>query len=458
MSTTASVLPGEHLHALRAALHGDLFLPGDPGWDAARMAWQVLADQHPVAVVVAADVDDVVTTVTRARKLGLRVAPQSTGHGAAGLDGLDDTVLLRTSRLTDIAIDADAHVARVGAGVQAGAVVTAAAEHGLAVVAGFAPSVGIVGFSLGGGLGWLARSHGLGANQILAIEAVDAAGRRIRLDADSDGDLFWAARGGSAPIVVTAIELRLHPMPQIVAGGMMWPLERLPEVAAAWRDWIGTVPDGVGSLVRALRFPPIPVVPEPLRGQSFAAIEVAIQDEPDAAAALLAPLRALEPVMDSVRPMSPAELGTVHGDPEEPAPAHSDAITIATLDEAAVDAFVAASLAPSAQALLSTEVRHLGGAVRAARDGGAVSTVDADGIMFAVGIVPAPEMVEVVGAAAGAVVEALRPHAGPFMPKNFVDHPAVASEFYPPETIERLRSVVAATDPDGVIRVSQPVG
>lgn len=458
MSTNASVLPGEHVRALRAALHGELFLPGEPGWDDARRSWQVLVDQRPVAVVVAADVHDVVTTIAHARRLGLRVAPQATGHNALAVGGLDDTILLRTSGLTDISVDADARTIRVGAGVQARAAAVAAAEHGLAVIAGFAPTVGIVGFSLGGGLGWLSRSHGLAANGIVALEGVDAQGRVVRLDGDNGADLFWAARGGSAPVVVTAAELRLHPLAQLVAGGMLWPLERLPEVAAAWREWIGTVPDGVGSLVRAMRFPPLPMVPEPLRGRAFAAIEVAIQDDPDAAAALIAPLRALEPVMDSVRPMPPTELGTVHGDPEEPAPARGGSITIAALDEAAVDAFVAACLAPSAEALLSIEIRHLGGALRAARDGGAVSTVDAEGIMFAIGFVPAPEALERVRSAASDIVDALRPHAAPFAVKNFVEEQTAASAFYPDETIERLRRVIAEADPDGLIRVSQPVG
>ncbi|MFJ6651863.1 FAD-binding oxidoreductase [Microbacterium sp. NPDC091313] len=458
MSTTASAHPGEHLLALRAALHGELFLPGDEGWDDTRRSWQVLVDQRPVAVVVAADVDDVVATIGHARRFGLRVAPQATGHNALAVGGLDDTILLRTSLLTDVTVDPGARVIRVGAGVSARAAATAAAEHGLAVIAGFSPTVGIVGFSLGGGLGWLSRSHGLAANGVVAIEAVDAEGRVVRLDAGDDSGLFWAARGGSAPVVVTAAELRLHPLAELVAGGLMWPLERLPEVAAAWREWIATVPDGVGSLVRAMRFPPLPMIPEPLRGRAFAAIEVAIQDDPDAAAALLAPLRAIGPVMDSVRPMPPTELGTVHGDPEEPAPARGHSITIAALDEASVDAFVAASLAPSADALLSIEVRHLGGALRAAREGGAVSTVDAEGVMFAVGFVPAPEALEQVRAAASGIAEALRPYAAPFAVKNFVEEQTAASAFYPAETIERLRAVVAAADPEGRIRVSQPVG
>ncbi|MAM55604.1 MAG: oxidoreductase [Microbacterium sp.] len=457
--TSAAILPGEHLHALRSALHGPVILPGDPEWDDARRAWQLLVDQYPVAVVVPADVDDVVATVLAARKHGLRVAPQSTGHAAGTIDSLADTILLRTSALDSVEIRPATASARVGAGVSLGTVADAAAQHGLAVVAGMAPSVGAVGFALGGGLGWLARSHGLAANSILALEAVDAHGRVLRIDETHHADLFWAARGGVAPVIVTAIEIRLFPVTEVSAGALMWPLERAADVAHAWREWIDGIPESVTSLARVLRYPAIPEIPEFLRGRSVVAVEAAVQADAATADALLAPLRALAPEIDTIHPMSPAELGAVHGDPPQPAPARGEAILLSEISAASVDAFMDAALAPSSAPLLSIELRHLGGALRAGSGtGGAVSTIDGEGLVFAVGIVPVPEAHEPVRAAALEVVHRLRPHAAPRLVRNFAERPVAASDLYDEPTLARLRDIAAAWDPDRVIHVGHPLG
>ncbi|UNX54136.1 FAD-dependent oxidoreductase [Georgenia sp. TF02-10] len=452
-----AALPGEHAERLRAALHGDLLIPGDDGWDAARQAWQVRVDQRPAAVVVAADADDVVTTVRAARELGLRVAPQSTGHAAGTIPSLAGTILLRTWRLDEVTIDAAAGTARVGAGALWGDVAARAAEHGLAAVAGMSSTVGVAGLLLGGGLGWLARSHGLGASSLVSIDVVDALGRTLTVDAEHHGDLFWAAHGGSAPVVVTAVQIRLHPVAQLSAGALMWPVDRAADVAHAWREWSAGLPDTVTSLVRVLRYPPIPDIPEALRGRSFVAVEAAVQADPSSAAALLQPLRALGPALDSVRPMSPAELGTVHGDPPRPSPAYGAAVVLAEITPESVDALLGAALSAPAAPLLSIELRQLGGALTPGRaDGGAVAAVDGAGLVYAVGIVPVPEALEPVRAAAAAVTGALRPYASGTVVKNFAETPAPASTLYG-DQVDRLRRVVTAWDPDRMISTGHPI-
>src|SRR5690606_5419523 len=217
------------LEELRSRLHGDLRLPGEPGWDESRGAWQLLADQYPDAVVDAADVHDIVETVRAARALGLGVAPQSTGHAAGALSDLTGAILLRTSRLDGVSIDPVAGTARVGAGAQWGAVAAATAEHGLAPVAGMAAGVGVAGLLLGGGLGWFARSHGLASNAIVSFEAVDTQGRMLTVDEHEHPDLLWAAHGGALPVILTEVVIRLHPVPQLSAGSLMWPAERMAE-------------------------------------------------------------------------------------------------------------------------------------------------------------------------------------------------------------------------------------
>jgi FAD/FMN-containing dehydrogenase len=454
---SSAALPGEHLQRLRTAVRGEVFLPGDADWDAARQAWQLLVDQHPAAVVLAADVHDVVAVVSTARRLGLRVAPQSTGHAAGAIRSLENTVLLRTSGLKGVSIDPETARARVGAGAVWADVVSAAAEYNLAAVAGMAPSVGVVGFSLGGGIGWLARSHGLAANSIVEFEAVDAHGRIVTVDAARHADLFWAARGGVAPVIVTSVVLQLHAIGELTAGAMLWPLERAADVAHAWREWVQDIPDTVTSLARVLRYPPIPEIPEPLRGRSFVSVEAAVQADAATAAALLQPLRDLAPALDTVRPMSPAELGSVHGDPPQPAPGYGDSIVVAEITAETIDAMLTAALAPTSAPLLSIEMRHLGGKLTPGRaDGGVVSGIEGAGLVFAVGIVPVPELHEPVRQAAGAVIDALLPYAAASIVKNFAERP-VEPELMYGEATERVRRIVAAWDPESIIRVAHPL-
>ena len=442
------------LERLRAGARGRVLLPGDAGWDDARRAWQLLVDQQPAAVVEAATVDDVIAAVRAARAAGLRVAPQATGHGAAAVPDLAEAILLRTSALTEVRIDAAKAVARLGAGAPWAQVAEAADREGFAVVAGFAPSVGAVGFSLGGGLGWLARSHGLAAEQIVAVEGVDAHGRVVRADAEHHPELLWAARGGQLPLIVTAIEVRLHRLGPVTAGSFMWPIERAADIAHAWRTWVAAVPETVTSLARVLRFPPIEVFPEALRGRAFVVVEVAVQG-PDADG-ILSPFRALAPELDTVRSLRAADLGSVHGDPVDPSGAYSEAVVLAEISAPAVDAFVDAATAPDSAALLSVELRHLGGRLApspgSARDG-AVTSIDAEGIVMAVGIVPVPEALASVRDAAERLAERLRPYAATQVVKNFAERPVPAAALYG-AALPRVREVVAQWDPEGVIAVA----
>src|SRR4051794_31822152 len=262
------------LDALDVRLDGDLVRPGNPDWDVARQAWHLAVDQRPAAVVRAASVDDVIATVDTARQLGLRVAPQGTGHNAAPLGPLDGTILLKTSAMRRVTVDPARRIARVEAGALWMDVVPVASAHGLTALAGSAPDVGIVGYTLGGGLSWHGRSLGLAANHVTAVELVTSDGVHRRVDADHEPELFWAVRGGGGSFgVVTALEFRLHPFTEVYAGVLFFPVGRAGEVLHAWHDWTATVPEEVTSVGRILRFPPLPELPAPLRGQSFVVVE-----------------------------------------------------------------------------------------------------------------------------------------------------------------------------------------
>jgi FAD/FMN-containing dehydrogenase len=436
-----------------------IVLPHDPTWNEARLAWNLAADQRPAAVALPENARDVIAVVRWARDRGLRVAPQGTGHNAIPLGSLAHTILLKTERMRGVEIDIRRQRARVQAGVLWGEVTDAAAEHGLAALAGSSPDVGVVGYSLGGGISWLARKHGLAANHITAIELVNADGDLIRADAESRADLFWALRGGGGSFgVVTALEFKLFPLQQVYGGVLFFPLERGAEVLRAWRRWVDTVPDDVTSVGRFMQFPPIPAIPEPLRGNSFALVEATSllgQDETDE---LLRPLRDLGPAMDTFKTMPVRELKHLHMDPEHPVAGFGDGMLLGEFNDDAIDAMVRVTGAGSGSPLLSVEVRHLGGELaRKSPGAGALATIDGKFAMFAVGMA----MTEEMGAAVKAHVEIVQAVLGPYDSGraylNFTEKRQRGERLFGGATYAKLQAVKATVDPDDVFRSNHPV-
>ena len=453
MTTTMNLID---VRPLRAALVGDVVTPEDEGWDEARCAWNLTVDQQPAAVALPETAEDVQAIVRFAYETGQRVAPQGTGHGAAALGDLEDTILLKTERMRGVHVDAHARTARVEAGTIWIEVVEAAAEHGLAALAGSSPDVGVVGYTLGGGLSWLARKHGIGANQVTAVELVTPDGRLVRADAERNVDLFWAVRGGGGAFgVVTALEFNLFPITEVYAGILWFPVDRAAEVLNEWRAWTDGQPEEMTSVGRILQFPPIPQIPEPVRGQSFVVVEAIFLGDEAEGAELLAPLRALGPVMDTVTTIPVAELSRLHMDPEGPAPGAGDGGMLADVDEALVDAVVDLTVGSP---LLSVEIRHLGGAVARPRpEHGAVSHFDAPFLMYAVGIAPTPEAKAVVEEATAILRDALAPWEADHTYLNFSETPREADDHFAPESLERLRMIKQEVDPRDVIRSNHPL-
>ncbi|UOQ87955.1 FAD-dependent oxidoreductase [Agromyces endophyticus] len=459
---------------LDSMLDGRLVLPGEPDWDAASTAWNLDVDQRPAAVVIARSAADVARTIELAGRYGLAVAPQGTGHNAGPLaadHGLADAILVRTHELRDVHVDVERRVARVEAGALWGDVVAAVAPHGLAALAGSSHDVGVVGYTLGGGVSWLARSHGLAANQVLAVELVTADGRHRRVDEEHDPDLFWAVRGGGGDFgVVTAMEFRLFPIAEVVAGMLLWPVERADEVAQAWAEWTRTVPDSVQSVVRILHLPPLPELPPFLSGRSIVVVEAVVLEASDRADALLAPLRALAPELDTMHPQAPAELLALHMDPPGPVPGRGDGMTLRELTPAAVRAFVGAVGAGSETAMMTTEIRHLGGMIepdaavqRAADLGlptpGATAGFDAGYLLYS-GAMAMPGADEAIARSLGRLLSAMEPWRAEQEYLNFAEHRREPERIFGGREgrLARLRAIKRAVDPTRLIRSNHPVG
>src|SRR4051812_4635961 len=258
--------PTTDLSALRTLVEGDVIAPGEPGWDEARQAYNLLIDQRPSLIAVPAHEADVAAVVRFAADNGLRVAPQRTGHNAGPLGDLEGTVLLKTDAMARVEIDAERRIARVQAGAKWEDVLPQASDLGLAGLHGSTTDVSLAGYSLGGGLSWYGRKHGLQANNITAIELVTADGELRRVDHDNEPDLFWALRGGGGNFgVVTAIEFKLFPMAEVYAGGFFFPVERAAEVLHTWHELLPDMPDEMNAIARVMHFPPIEEVPEFVR-------------------------------------------------------------------------------------------------------------------------------------------------------------------------------------------------
>jgi FAD/FMN-containing dehydrogenase len=427
-----------------------LVLPHDPGWNDARRAWNLAVDQRPAAVAMPETAAEAAAVVRWARSRGLRIAPQGTGHGASAMGSLAHTVLVKTERMRGIEIDPESRRARVAAGVLALEVSEAAAEHGLAALAGSSPDVG-------GGISWLGRRHGLAANSVTAVELVDADGELMCLDSESEPDLFWALRGGGGSFgLVTALEFELYPIREVYAGVLFFPAARGAEVLRAWRRWLEDVPDELTSIGRFLHFPSMPELPEHLRGRSFVVVEAVYVGDAQTGAELLRPVRDLEPVMDTVAMIPIERLSNVHMDPEHPVPGAGDGMLLSDLSDEAIDSLV--RLAGSDSPLLSVEIRHLEGELARPRpEHGVLTALEARFALSAVGLAATPAM----GAAVKAHVELLQAALSRWDSGrdylNFTQRRERGERFFGPKAFARLQAVKARVDPDDVFRSNHPI-
>jgi hypothetical protein len=433
--------------------------PGDDGWDAARLAWNLAVDQRPAAVAFPETPEDVVAVVDYARTRGLRVAPQGTGHNAAAIRSLERTVLVKTSRMRQVVVDPSARTAWVGAGALWADVATAANEYGLAALSGSSPDVGAVGYTLGGGVSWLVRTHGLSCNNVRSIDVVTADGRLVRASHDVEPELFWALRGGGGSFgIVTGMELELFPITEVFAGAMFWPMEQATEVMHTWRKLTLGFPEAMTSVARVLQLPPIPDVPEPLRGRAFTVVEAIFLGDAEEGSRLLDPLRALQPEIDTLAMIPPVELLRLHMDPEQPVPAIGDGRLFRTFPSEAIDALLAVAGPGTDSPLLTLEVRHIGGAARRPAAGhGALAVLDGDYMSFGAGIPMTPELGVAIQARIDALDHVLAPWSADTTYLNVVEHPADSSSFYPPETYARLRAAKRTYDPDELFLANHPI-
>ncbi len=456
MSSPSDLSQAPDLPAIRRRITGTVLAPGDDGYDLARAVMLGGIDRKPAVIMRVRSAADVQEAISIARETGLELAVRGGGHSGAGHSAIEGGILIDTRDLTDLEIDVEGRTAWAGAGLTALAYTEAAAAHGLATGFGDTGSVGIAGITLGGGVGYLVRKHGLTIDNLLGAELVTADGAVRIVDADHEPDLFWAVRGGGGNLgVVTRLHFRLHPVGE-VTGGMLL----LPATAATLAGVVRVLddaPDALSAIVNVMRCPPMPFVPPDVHGQVVIMIEACHAGAAADGVEALAPLRALaEPIVDMLRPIGYPELYPPEGEGEPPIVVSRTGF-IDAFDEARA-ARALDRLAEAASPMRVVQLRPLGGAMaRVPAEATAYAHRDQRLMAYVLSIPAALEDRPDEAAWVDGLARDLELAGGAYV--NFLgdEGDGGVRRAYPGATWDRLAAVKRRYDPDNLFRHVQNV-
>ena len=445
------------LDALRAAIRGRLITPADAGFAEDRLVWNSAHQGTPRAIVRAADADDVSATVNFARRAGLDLAVRSGGHSLAGHSSGDGVLVLDTRDMRGLHVDLEGGVVWAGAGLTAGEVTAALAEHGMAVPFGDTATVGIAGLTLGGGIGWLARKYGLAVDALVSVEIVTAEGRVLTASADQHPDLFWALRGGGGNFgVVTRLCYRLSPVGEVLGGAVFLPPTR--DVLRSLVPLAMSAPEELTTIGFIMPIPPMPFVAEEHHGKpSLVLMFVYAGDPADGEAAIQPFTQVAEPYGVAALPMPYPGIYDFTAEGGKRHPSTTRSVFLDVLSDASVDAIVAA-----------LESAPEGSMVQLRVFGGAMGRVPSDATAFAhraaavqvtiINQFVAHDAVPDALAWNRSLFAALEPAAtGVYV--NFLEDEGVdrIRQAYPGGTYERLAEVKRRYDPSNVFRRNQNI-
>lgn len=452
----------DNFSTLAARVSGPVLTPSDEGFAAEVLGHNLAFTHRPDVAVGAANAADVVEAVRFAAAHSLPVRVLSTGHGdhAPIIGGM----LIITKRLDAVAIDPETRLATIGAGVAWGQVHDAAGPLGLTPVSGSSATVGVVGYTLGGGLGPLARSHGFTSDYVRSFSVVTAAGELVRASASEHPELFWALRGGKGGLgIVTELELELLPLATVYAGAMFFDTEHIEAVLHGWIEWTATAHDEVTTSVAIINFPPIEQVPEIFRGKQLLTLRFAYPGDPGEGQRLAAPLRSLAPsLLDTVDVLPTSLMRLIHTDPEDSGPSWSSGLLLGELDQGFAETLLSTVGPAGAAPIIAVELRHLGAAT--ATDVAGTSAVGGRDSAFTLTVVGAPVpalFAEVIPAFHGGLVRSIEEWVSPETTINFAgevhDREAFESA-WPAPIFERLEAVRALYDPAALFTYGPPAG
>lgn len=451
------------IQQLRQQVSGEILSREHPAYEQLRRGWDLSIDHYPAYILLPHHAADIAAGVRFARASGLGVAVQSTGHGM--LYPADDNLLIVTSRMTGVQVDAEARTAVVEAGVIWQQVLDAVTPHGLAPLLGSSPRVGVIGYMLAGGISWLGRRYGLGIDSLRRIDIVTADGVLRHTSPTENSDLFWALRGGGGNFgVVTAMEFDLYPVPVVYGGSLVYPKESAAAALRFYRDWIRTVPDEQSSSIGIFKFPPLERIPEVFRGKTLVIIWAAFAGSAVEGEQWLRPwLDWQAPVSNAFREMPFSEIASITNDPTDPMAQYCSSDMFDELPDEAIDVIVRFA-SDDASPLTMNVLRHAGGAIaRGAANAGAIGNRDASLYLFMGGAVPDPAVFENVKDYVQNYRAALQPYIRGGVWMNFMNGNGSGAqerikEAYEPEAYERLIALKAKYDPDNMFRFSYQLG
>jgi FAD/FMN-containing dehydrogenase len=452
-SSTSTILS---IPQLRKDLTGRVIAPDDPGYDEARRVFSGIFDRRPAVIVRAAGATDVAYVVDLARETGLELAVRSGGHSNAGHSTTDAGIVLDLRDMKALAIDVEGRTAWAETGLTAAEVTASAATHGLAIGFGDTGSVGIGGITLGGGVGYLSRKHGLTIDDLLAAEIVTADGQLLRVDAETHPDLFWAIRGGGGNFgVATRFQFRLHELDSIVGGMLVLPATA--EVIAGFIAAAEAAPQELSTIANVMPAPPMPFLPEAVHGQLVVLAMLVYAGETAAGERAMAPFRALAtPIADMLKPMPYPEIYPPEDDSYHPT-AVGRTLFVERIDGGVAETIVE-HLRVSDAAMRVAQLRVLGGAVARVPAEATAYAHRARRIMVNVAsFYEGPEDRVVREAWVTRFAAALRQEDGAYV--NFLaeDGQARIREAYPGSTWDRLREIKGRYDPTNLFRLNQNI-
>jgi FAD/FMN-containing dehydrogenase len=443
---------------LRGLVTGPVLLPRDDGYAAETLSDNLNNPLIPAVAVGVTNAADVQAAIRFAARHHLPVAVRATGHQTARDAGR--ALLINLARLDGLRIDIATRTARIEGGVRWAAVVDAAAEHGLAPISASAPSVGAIGYILGGGQSpVLGRSQGYAADHVRKLEVVTADGELRQVTAASEPDLFWALRGGKGNLgVVTAIEIELFEVTEFYGGGAYFAGDRMADVLSAWRAWEPTLPEAATTSIAVQRLP-LPILPEPLPCAYVLHVRFAYLGPAEEGERLFAPIRAAAPALiDAVQTLPYSKNALIHLDPTEPLPYYDRTTTLREVSPAVVDALVEFAGPGSENPLQSIEIRALGGALdREPAISNAVSTRGIPYVMFGYGV-GGPDQADLLRDWLDRMVRTFAPWSASdrrmvnFLSKDEATTPSEVRLAYGPDRYDRLARIKRRFDPDNMFR------
>jgi FAD/FMN-containing dehydrogenase len=445
---------------LTAQIAGTVAGRGSAGYETACAGYNLAAIRRPDIVVRVADAADVVEAVNFASIHDMPVAVMSTGHHAAR--PIENGMLILTDSLRHVEVDVDARRVRIGAGAVWGDVLANTLPAGLAPLHGSSPQVGVVGFSLGGGISpTMGRSRGWAVDHVTGLQVVVPDGSLLDVSAHENADLFWALRGGRSNLaVVTAIELDLFPVRTLTGGGIFFGGDNAETVLDAYRQLTLSAPDDLTTSIALLRMPALPGIPEILAGRFTIHLRVAFLGTSAAADGLLRRIRAAAPVLlDTVGEMPYEQFASIHSDPIDPAPFSERTTLLRTLDGGAVAALLSATGPHAEPGVEIVEIRHLGGAFSVPpATPGAIDNYDAQFVLWVVAVGMPADRADAIDSAER-IIDTMSAWSTGKKYMNFAPDSAGASAeaLFSPSALVRLRSIKKTVDPHNLFRLQQPI-